>query len=125
MEDLLNFLLTKLELNMEQDIVMLNVLRLPSLMAKLPLKAGVIMERAVLNLIFGRRINKLKLLQVILAEFQVITDVKGHLSAEMTINVTMGFVIRTDVELILIVTEINNFMDQVLTIILIVVSLSQ
>jgi len=95
-----NIQLIKLELNMEQDIVMHNVLMILNLFKdKLIVKTGEMikenMEVAVLNLMFGKQINKQMLSLLILALNQEIINAK-ELNVVMDQIDKMVYVIRMD-----------------------------
>lgn len=81
---------------MVQDIVMLNVVKILSLMAKQTQSNGETMVLAVLNLIYGKQINKQVSSQVILVEFLVTTDVKVHNVALMIKDIKV-YVTKMDV----------------------------
>lgn len=81
---------------MVQDIAMLNVVKILSLMAKQTQSNGENMVLAVLNLIYGKQINKQVSSQVILVEFLVTTDVKVHNVALMIKDIKV-YVTKMDV----------------------------
>lgn len=99
-----NTQLTKLELNMEQVIVMLNAhmilnLSVERLIVKIGKMTGDIMVAAALSLMSGRLINMQTLIQLILALSQVIIVVKVN-NVAMDLIGRMAIVIKTDVTLI-------------------------
>ncbi len=99
-----NSQLTKLELNMEQVIVMLNAhmilnLSVERLIVKIGKMTGDIMVAAALSLMSGRLINMQTLILLILALSQVIIVVKVN-NVAMDLIGRMAIVIKTDVTLI-------------------------
>ena len=96
-----NTQLTKLELNTEQDIVMLNALMISNSSMERPtqrigMMIKAIMDLVVQSLMFGRLINTLMLTQPILAKFQATTDVK-EVNVVMAVKDKMESVTKTDV----------------------------
>jgi hypothetical protein len=104
-----NTQLTKLELNMEQVIVMLNVhmisnLSVERLIVKIGKMTGDIMVAAALSLMSGRLINMQTLIQLILALSQVIIVAKVN-------NVVMDLIGRMAIVIKTVVTLIHSEME--------------
>jgi hypothetical protein len=104
-----NTQLTKLELNMEQVIVMLNAhmisnLSVERLIVKIGKMTGDIMVAAALSLMSGRLINMQTLIQLILALSQVIIVVRVN-------NVVMDLIGKLVIAIKTVVTLIHSEME--------------
>lgn len=96
MEEALNIQIIKLGQNMEQDIVMLNVLRNSLSLVKLIQRLGEIMQLAAHSLIFGKQTNKQVLIPATLVEYQDTINAK-ELSVDLETKDTKAFVIKMGV----------------------------
>jgi len=96
MEDLPNIPLIRLAPSMELVTVMPNAPKFHSLLVKLHLARGEMLELAVQNLTFGRPTNKLMSTLLILVISRVTTSVRGILNVDLTIKGIMEYVIKMD-----------------------------
>ena len=101
MEEVRSILITKLVQNMDLAIAMLSVPKNNLLLVRQTPKNGETMQLAALNLIFGKQTNKQVFILDILAKYQDIINVKAR-NADLVIKDIRVFVIKMDVELILI-----------------------